>query len=51
MHCLYDHSGALPSFIVVIDGKKHDVRMVKENSFPMLPGSIVFLDKAYIDCK
>ncbi len=25
MHCLYDHSGALPSFVTVTDGKKHDV--------------------------
>jgi hypothetical protein len=36
---------------VVTDGKKHDVRAVKENSFPMLPDSIVSLDKAYIDYK
>jgi hypothetical protein len=49
MHCLYDHSGALPSFMVVTDGKKHDVRVVKENSFPMSPDSIVSVDKAYID--
>ena len=49
MHCLYDHSGALPSFLVVTDGKKHDVRVVKENAFPLLPDSIVSIDKAYID--
>lgn len=49
MHCLYNHSGALPSFMVVTDGKKHDVRVVKENSFPMSPDSIVSVDKAYID--
>jgi hypothetical protein len=49
MHCLYDHSGSLPSFMVVTDGKKHDVRVVKENSFPMSPDSIVSVDKAYID--
>jgi hypothetical protein len=51
MHCLYDHSGALPTFMVVTDGKKHDVRVVKEKSFPMLPDSIVSMDKAYIDYK
>jgi hypothetical protein len=51
MHCLYDHSGALPSFMVVTDGKKHDVRVVKENNFPLLPDSIVSVDKAYIDYK
>ncbi len=49
MHCLYDHSGALPSFLVVSDGKKHDVRAVKENDFPLMPDSIVSIDKAYID--
>lgn len=49
MHCLYDHSGALPSFMVVTDGKNHDVRAVKENSFPLSPDSIVSVDKAYID--
>ena len=49
MHCLYDHSGALPSFMVVTDGKNHVVRAVKENSFPLSPDSIVSVDKAYID--
>lgn len=51
MHLQYDHSGALPSFMVVTDGKKHDVRVVKENKFPLLPDSIVSIDKAYIDYK
>ena len=49
MHCLYDHSGALPSFMVVTDGKRHDARVVKESSFPLSPDSIVSVDKAYID--
>jgi hypothetical protein len=51
MHCLYDHSGALPSFLTVTDGKRHDVRVVKETSFPMLPDSIISVDKAYIAYK
>jgi hypothetical protein len=51
MHCLYDHSGALPSFMTITDGKKHDVRVVKDNTFPLLPDSIVSIDKAYIDYK
>lgn len=51
MHLQYDHSGALPSFMVVTDGKKSDVRVVKENAFPLLPDSIVSIDKAYIDYK
>jgi hypothetical protein len=51
MHCLYDHSGALPTFLTVTDGKHHDVRVVKEQSFTMLPDSIVSIDKAYVDFK
>lgn len=51
MHCLYNHSGALPSFLTVTDGKRHDVRVVKETSFPLLPDSIISVDKAYIDYK
>ena len=28
LHCLYDHAGALPSFMVITDGKKHDVHVM-----------------------
>jgi hypothetical protein len=51
MHCLYDHSGALPSFITITDGKKHDVTVAKEVGFPLSPDSIVSIDRAYIDYK
>lgn len=51
MHCLYDHAGALPTFLTVTDGKKHDVQVVKDNTFPLLSDSIVSIDKAYIDYK
>jgi hypothetical protein len=51
MHCLYDHSGAVPTFITVTDGKKHDVRVVKEQETPIAPDSIVSVDKAYVDYK
>jgi hypothetical protein len=51
MHCLYDHSGALPSFLTVTDGKRNDVSVVKETSFPLSPDSIVSVDRAYIDYK
>lgn len=51
LHCLYDHSGALPTFLTVTDGKKHDVRAVKDDTFPLSPDSIVSVDKAYIDYK
>jgi hypothetical protein len=51
MHCLYDHSGAMPSFVTITDGKKHDVTVAKEVGFPLFPDSIVSMDRAYIDYK
>ena len=51
MHCLYDHSGALPSFVTITDGKKHDVTVAKEIGFPLSPDSIISIDRAYIDYK
>jgi len=51
MHCLYDHAGALPTFLTVTDCKKHEVRVVKDHTFPLSPDSIVSVDKAYIDYK
>jgi hypothetical protein len=51
MHCLYNHSGALPSFVTITDGKKHDVTVAKEVGFPLSPDSIVSIDRAYIDYK
>ena len=51
LHCLYDHSGALPTFLTVTDGKRHDVKVVKDNTLPLSPDSIVSVDKAYIDYK
>jgi IS4 transposase len=35
--------------MTVTDGKRHDVRVVKDNTFPLLSDSIVSVDKAYID--
>lgn len=49
MHCLYGHSGGLPSFLTVTDGKRHDVMEAKNTNFPLSPDSIVSVDKAYID--
>lgn len=40
MHCLYDHRGALPSLLVITDGKTSDIRIVKENDPPLLSDSI-----------
>ncbi len=51
MHCLYDHSGALPSFVTITDGKKHDVTVAKKTDLPLVPDSIISIDRAYIDFK
>ena len=54
LHTLLDHSGYVPSFMVVTDGKTHDVNVVKDTSycFPGLtPDSILLVDRAYIDYK
>ena len=51
LHCLYDHSGALPSFMVVTDGKAHEAKVMKEKNFPLPPDSIVSVDRGYLDFK
>ena len=51
LHCLYDHSGALPSFVTITDGKKHDVTVAKKTDLPLFPDSIISIDRAYIDFK
>lgn len=52
LHYLYDHSGSLPAFMTMTDGKRHDIRVARENEkldFTLLPDSILSIDKAYID--
>ena len=51
LHCQYDHSGALPSFLVITDGKRHEARVMKEHTFPLTPDSIVSVDRGYLDFK
>jgi hypothetical protein len=52
LHTLLDHSGYLPSFLVMTDGKTHDINVVKDISFEfpnLAPDSIILVDRAYID--
>jgi hypothetical protein len=52
IHTLLDHSGCLPSFITVTEGKYHDINVLKDKTsgFPaLLPDSIITVDRAYID--
>lgn len=52
LHSLFDHSGYLPSFVVLTDGRTHDINVMKDASYgvPALsPDSILLVDRAYID--
>ena len=49
IHTLLDYDGCLPSYLHVSDGKKHDVTAAKD--IPLPSGSVVVMDKAYVDFK
>ena len=36
LHYLYDHRGSLPSFLVVTDGKQHDIKVARSLTLPLL---------------
>ncbi len=47
IHTLLDHSGYLPAFISITDGKTHETKVLKLLNLPK--GSIVVEDRAYTD--
>jgi len=47
IHTLLDHSGYLPAFVSITDGKIHETKALKSLSLPK--GSIVAEDRAYTD--
>jgi len=49
IHSLLDLRGTLPAFLVVSDGKTHDVKVAQKESWPLSPDSILVVDKAYLD--
>jgi len=51
MHCLYDHSGSLPSFITVTDARVYEIKVAREADLPILPDSIISVDRGYTDYK
>ena len=51
LHCLYDHSGSIPTFLVVTDGKQHEIKVTKKLELPIMPDSIISVDRGYIDFK
>ena len=48
LHFQFDHSGELPVFLTVTDGKRHEIVVAREE-FPIKPDSIYCFDKGYID--
>jgi hypothetical protein len=49
LHCLLDHRGDIPSFIVITDGKDSELQVAKDVHLPLPPDSILVVDRGYID--
>jgi IS4 transposase len=49
MHVLLDLRGNIPDFIVVSDGKTHDVNILDKVDY--IPGAFYIFDRAYVDYK
>jgi hypothetical protein len=47
LHLLLDHDGYLPSFAVVTEGKKSELKVAR--TLPFEPGTILAIDRGYID--
>jgi hypothetical protein len=47
LHAVMDYDTGLPSYAVITDGKKHDVKVAIDTSFPK--GSVLVADRAYVD--
>ena len=48
LHCQLDHSGNIPSFVYMTNGKIRETTAVRE-SFSLLPDSIYCFDKGFLD--
>ena len=46
-HVLLDHDDYLPRYVLITEAKRSDVKMA--DAFPLNPGSIVAMDRGYID--
>jgi hypothetical protein len=49
LHLLLDHDGYLPAFVLITDGKKHEVTVARK--LALAPGSIIVMDRGYNDYK
>ena len=51
LHVQYNHSGAIPEFVVITDGKVHEITVAKNTKFSFVADSIVSFDKGFNDYK
>ena len=51
VHCLMDHRGEIPSFIVISEGRDSDIKIAREVDLPLSPDSIIAIDRGYVDFK
>lgn len=49
LHTKLDHSGHIPSFVNITDGKTHEIRAA--HALQLEPGSILAVDRAYVKFK
>lgn len=49
LHTLLEYKGTIPSFMVITDAKRHEVKVARNNFLPLSLDSILIIDKAYID--
>jgi len=47
LHLLLDHDGYLPSYAVITDGKKSDIKVARSMKFA--PGTVLVMDRGYND--
>lgn len=47
LHLVLDHDGYLPTFALLTDGKRHEVTVARDFTFPK--GSIIVMDRGYCD--
>jgi len=51
LHSLFDLKTQIPAFNVITSAKESDVMVAKQESFPLIPDSIITFDRAYVDFK
>ena len=51
LHSLFDLKTQIPTFNVITTAKESDVKVAKQEAFPLIPDSIITFDRAYVDFK